>query len=101
MPDLPDLVDEFMKTLKIKGEVAVLNKPGAVLLNGYPGLVYAPAQHGPGIRTEDKGVPVSAICDDVVAGLTFEAIAAKHGTTVDHVADAIRYAEATGYVGEA
>jgi uncharacterized protein (DUF433 family) len=98
MPDATiDLIGELLKTLKVKGTAEVLHKPGAVRLDAYPLLVYAPSQHGPGVRTEDKGVEVSAIVDDLALGLGVDAVAAKHGTTEAHVEDAVKYAVATGY----
>jgi uncharacterized protein (DUF433 family) len=95
---MPDLVAEFLKTVKVSGEATVLHKPGSVRLDDYPKLAYAPAQHGPGVRTEDNGTPVADIAIEYAANPSAEAIAVKFGTTSDHVADAIRYAAAVKFV---
>jgi hypothetical protein len=94
------VAEAILKRVKVKGEASVLHKPGAVRLDGYPRLVYAPGQHGPGIRLEDGGATV----EDVIAAYreTPDAarVAAKLKTTPEHVADAVRYAAAVGYVEE-
>jgi uncharacterized protein (DUF433 family) len=95
---MSDLATEFLKTVKVKGEVSILHKPGAVKLDGYSLLAYAPGQYGPGVRTEDKGVPVADIATEFAVNPNAEAVAAKFGTTAAHVADAIRYAAAVGFV---
>jgi uncharacterized protein (DUF433 family) len=77
--------------------VAVLHKPGAVRLDGYPRLVFAPMEHGPGIRTEDNGTPVADIAAAVAETPDYEALAAKFQTTPEHVAEAVRYAVETGF----
>jgi uncharacterized protein (DUF433 family) len=94
------LVELLMKNVKISGTATCLHKPGVELLTGYPHLVFAPLQYGPGIRTENNGTPVAAIVDDVAAGLAYEAIAAKHGVTTAHIDDAVRYATKAGYCTE-
>lgn len=96
MPDI-DIIAEFMKTLKISGTAEVLHKPGAVKLDGFPLLVYAPAQHGPGVRTEDVGASVADIATEYAVNPSVGAVAAKHGTTAAHVVDALKYAEAVGF----
>jgi hypothetical protein len=85
-------------SIRFSGEATVLNKPGAVSLAGYPLLVYAPSQHGPGIRTEDNGTPVHDICVAFAEHPHPEAIAERFGTTPDHVAEAVRYAAEAGVV---
>ena len=99
MPDLSNLAAEILKTVKVKGTVEVLHKPGAVKLDGFPGLCYAPGQWGPGIRTENNGTPVADIATaySEMSGNT-DAVAAKFGVTVDHVVDAVKYAMQAGYL---
>jgi uncharacterized protein (DUF433 family) len=96
MPDI-DIIAEFMKTLKISGTAEVLHKPGAVKLDGFPLLAYAPAQHGPGVRTEDVGASVADIATEYAVNPSVGAVAAKYGTTEAHVVDALKYAEAVGF----
>lgn len=93
-----DVLDELLKQIKITGTATVLHKPGAVKLDGFPLLAFAPSQHGPGIRTEDKGVPVADIATEYAVNPDAEAVAAKFGTTAAHVAEAIRYAAAVKFV---
>lgn len=95
---MPDMIDEFLKSLKVTGQARVLHKPGAVRLDDYPRLVYALAQWGPGVRTEDKGVPVEDIARAVAGGASLDEAVAQFGTTPDHVADAVKYAQATGFL---
>lgn len=92
-----NFVDLILKTVKVSGDVEVLHKPGAVKLDGYPLLVFAPIEHGPGIRTEDNGTLVSDIATAAAESPDFGQLAAKFGTTEAHVADALKYAVATGY----
>lgn len=93
---MTNIVDLIVKKIKFTGNCACLHKPGAVRLDGYPLLVHAPSVHGPGIRTEDKGVKVEDIAAEFAVNPSHEAVAAKFGTTDAHVADAIRYAVAAG-----
>jgi uncharacterized protein (DUF433 family) len=97
MPDI-DIVAEFLKTVRIVGTANVLHKPGAVKLDGFPLLAFSPSQYGPGVRTEDRGVPVEAIATEYAANPDAEAVAAKFGTTAAHVADALKYAHAVNFV---
>jgi hypothetical protein len=92
-----NFLDLILKTVKVSGDVEVLHKPGAVKLDGYPLLTFAPLQHGAGIRTEDNGTPVSDIADAAAASPDLGTLAAKFGTSEAHVADALKYAVATGY----
>lgn len=95
MPGLD--LDDILKSLKITGEISVLNKPGAVNLGNYPHLAYAPSQWGPGVRTENNGTPVADIALAFSTHPNAEAVAAQFGVTVDHVNDALRYAAAVKY----
>lgn len=98
---MPNLADEFLKQLKVTGTATVLHKPGAVRLDGFPRLCYAPGQWGPGVRTEDNGTPVADIAAAFVeASGNADAVAARFATTPDHVADAVKYAAAAGFLGE-
>lgn len=73
----------------IQANFAVAHKPGAPRLDGFPLLAHAPAQWGPGVRTEDNGTPVAHIVA-AHAG-DFAATAARFGTTEQHVRQAIAY----------
>ena len=86
-----------LEDVKVTGTAAVLHAPGAVRLDDYPHLVFAPLQHGPGIRTEDNGTAVADIAAAAAETPDYAALAARFRTTADHVADAIRYALAAGY----
>jgi hypothetical protein len=99
---IPSPVDDFLRNLKVQGTVQVLNKPGAVKLDGFPRLAYAPGQWGPGVRTEDKGVPVAEIATAfATASGNPGAVAKQFNTTEAHVMDAVRYAEQAGFLGRA
>jgi uncharacterized protein (DUF433 family) len=95
--DAGPLFELILKQVKVSGDVAALHKPGAVRLDDYPRLVYAPGQHGPGIRTEDNGTPVEDVAGAVAETPDYAALAAKFQTTPEHVAEAVRYAVAAGY----
>jgi hypothetical protein len=84
--------------VKIAADATVLHKPGAVLLTGYPLLVYAPMQHGPGIRTENNGVPVADIAAEVAVNPDYVAVAAKFAVTVGHVEQAVDFAVKAGFL---
>ena len=77
--------------LTIAAVAEVTHKPGAVRLDGFPLLVYAPTQHGAGIRTEDHGIPVADIATKAAEVSDLAVLAAAFGTTVDHVSQAIEY----------
>lgn len=68
-------------------------------IHDYSLLVYAPAQYGVGVWTEDGKASVDQISAAIVELLTMEAVAARFGTTVDHVAQAVDYALKAGYLG--
>ena len=89
----PEIVID-LKELKLNLRAEVTHKPGAVRLDGYPLLVYAPAQHGPGIRTEDNGTPVADIAVAAAETPDYNVLARKFKTTPEHVEQAIRYAYA-------
>lgn len=91
---------DLTKLIRCEGKASVLHKPGAVRLDDYPRLVYAPGQHGPGIRTEDNGTAVEDIATAAAETPSYDALAARFNTTVDHVADAIRYAIDTGFAAQ-
>jgi hypothetical protein len=83
---LPDM--EFA----VRGEV--LHKPGAIRLDNYPLLVYAPTQWGEGIRTEDVGASVEDICLALSEGQGVHDVAKRFETTPAHVVQAAVYARA-------
>lgn len=70
---------------------------GNVNLSGYPGLTYAPSQHGEGIRLAHNGVPIEDVVshpDLVAAVLTLKARAEAHGIpNWRDVCDAVAYHE--------
>lgn len=78
----------------------LLDKPSLARLVGYPGLVHAPTQWGPGIRTEDGGISAASIVEAYAADPDETAVASALGTTPTHVADAVAYAVAVGYASE-
>lgn len=80
--------------LKIDMAFATAKKPGGVDLSGYPLLVYAPSQHGPGVRTEDIGVPVADIAAKAAEIPDYARLAGHFKTTPAHVEQAIAYAVA-------
>jgi hypothetical protein len=88
MPDLELDLEKIGATL----DLAVLHKPGAVRLDGYPLLAHAPAQWGPGVRTEDVGASVAEIAVAAAESPDHDALAARFGTTPAHIAEAVRYA---------
>lgn len=66
-------------------------------LAGYPHLVYATVQWGPGVQCASNGV--SAL--GVAYGTRFdpiEVVAATHDVTLHEIVDALRYARATGLI---
>lgn len=92
-------LDVDLPSLKFSARAEVLHKPGAVRLCHikYPHLVHAPDQWGSGIRTEDHGVEVRAICEAIAVNPDYAAVAAQLGTTPEHVRQAVAYAIETGY----
>lgn len=67
---------------------------GTVNLSGYPGLAYAPKQHGEGIRLAHNGKPVEEVAADpelAAAADVFAAHAARHGVSFGDMCDAVRY----------
>lgn len=99
---MADAEIDLSKLVTVAGSASVLHKPGAVRLDDYPKLVFAPTAYGPGIRTEDHGVKVEDIANAFaeMSG-NAEIVAERFGTTLEHVADAVRYAAATGYLATA
>lgn len=68
--------------------------PGSIDLAPYPGLTYAPAQHGPGIRFAHNGRRVEevAACDaGRAASVELGKIAAALGVSFTDVCDALKY----------
>jgi Pentapeptide repeats (8 copies) len=66
-------------------------------LSRYPNLTYSPVQHGSGVRTDMKGVPVDEIHASAVAsGLIDKLTVAcqEHGVDIHELCDAIRYSSA-------
>lgn len=63
-------------------------------LSGFPGLTYAPSQHGEGIRFAHNGTPIEDALghpDAKGAIATLDAIAEKLGVKLPDVCDAIGY----------
>lgn len=70
-------------------------------LSGFPGLTYAPQQHGEGIRFAHNGVPVEeALADPAMATAvaTLDGIAAKLGVKLPDVCDAVGHARTNGVI---
>jgi uncharacterized protein (DUF433 family) len=77
-------------------QFAVTHVPGAIRLDGFPLLVHAPAQHGPGIRTEDRGIPVADIVAAAAEQSDHDALAEHFETTAAHVRQALAYSLVAG-----
>lgn len=65
-------------------------------LTGYPLLVYAPSQHGPGVRLNDNLALVTDIADAYAMESSIHGLAHLFGTTEAHIRQALAYAAATG-----
>jgi|SRR5271157_1378994 len=70
-------------------------------LDAFPLLAWMVShpRHGSKVFTEDGAASVEAIALDVAAMPSYEALAARHGTTAEHVRQAIEYALAAGFLG--
>lgn len=91
-------IQDIIKSVAVTGSATVLHKPGAVRLDDYPLLVFAPIQWGQGVRTENNGTPVADIAVAFAeVGGTYAAMAERFGVTEDHVHQALKYALATGF----
>lgn len=89
--DIP--LDQF----RFDGRATVLHKPGAVRLDAYPLLCYAPGQWGPGIRVASNGAEVADICAALAESAgNAAAVADRFGVTADEVYQAARYALESG-----
>jgi len=69
-------------------------------LYGFPLLgwmVWHPT-HGNKVFTEDGAASVESIALDTVTIPNYEALAAKHGTTTEHIRQAIEYAVKSGFL---
>lgn len=73
--------------VRIAAEVSVVNKPGSLELRKYPLLVLLGGR--PGIRTEDNHTLISDIAKEIAVNPSFESVAAKFGTTTEHVRQAV------------
>jgi hypothetical protein len=97
----PPSLNVDLESVKLAGSAEVLHRPGAVRLDEFPGLVFAPAQHGPGIRTEDSGASVEAICMAAAVateqGQDLDAIADRFRTSPEYVRQAIEYGSRIGF----
>src|SRR5271157_3556637 len=56
-------------------------------------------RHGSKVFTEDGAASVETIALQVSTTPSYEALAAKHGTTAEHVRQAIEYALASKFLG--
>jgi hypothetical protein len=56
-------------------------------------------RHESKVFTEDQAASVEAIAIDAATTPSYEALAAKHGTTAEHVRQAINYALAAKFLG--
>lgn len=98
MPDAkPEAQPAFnidLSKVKVSVNASVTHKPGSVRLDGYPLLVYAPSQHGPGIWLEDGSASVADVVSAVSETPDYDALASKFKTSGDHVRQAVAYAVA-------
>lgn len=71
-------------------------------LDGFPKLVWMVSHpvHGSRVFTEDQAASVEQIALAACETPSFDAIAARFGTTHEHVSQAIAYALKAGYLGD-
>jgi len=71
-------------------------------LDAFPLLAWMVShpRHGSKVFTEDGAASVEAIALDAATTPSYEALAAKHGTTAEHVRQAIEYAVTAHFLGE-
>ncbi len=93
-------MDIDLDQLKASLTFKVGHKPGVERLDRWPLLVHAPSQWGPGVRTEDHGIPVEDLAAAVAESPDYARIAHAFGTTADHVAQAVDYVIARAPVPE-
>ena len=73
----------------------VTHQPGAIRLDGYPCLVYAPKQLGPGVRLNDTHMEVEEIYHVYLSGEPIPDPARQYQTDERHIHEAIAYARAS------
>lgn len=82
--------------------VATATAPAdSVDLARYPGLTYAPAQHGEGIRFAHNGRPVEAVAASEAgraAVAHLDSVGAALGVSLAEVCDAIKYLRSRGMI---
>ena len=105
------ITEDDLKHLAVCITASTTHKLGAVRLDEFPLLVYSPMQeshnhpdfskphdplvHGNVIRTEDHGIPVSAIAAKAAEVQDYEQLAKTFSTTHEHIRQAIAYAVQT------
>lgn len=88
-------------SVQILLEGSVAHKPGAVLLNNYPGLVYAPQQHGDFVAFAHNGKPVDDVKSHTAMAFAISAIldmARDLGVSFGDVCDALKYLRDCGKI---
>jgi len=93
----------ILSTLKCEGEASCV---GGIFpphnMGKWPLLawgVYHPT-FGTKVFTQDQAASVEAIALDAATTPSYEALAAKHGTTAEHVRQAIEFALAAGFLSQ-
>ena len=86
-----------LENITVDMVASVTHKPGAIQLGAFPLLVYAPAQHGPGIRL-DNGESVEEIFKAAKAGKTLADLSRQFKTTELHIKQAIAYVTTMGHM---
>jgi len=89
-------------TLKCVGTASCLGgKHPDPPLDAFPLLAWMVShpRHGSKVFTEDGTASVEAIALDASTTSSYEALAAQHGTTPEHVRQAIEYALAAKFLG--
>lgn len=78
-------------TTKKVALATVEHKPGALRLDLYPLLVYAPKQWGEGVRVASNGARATEIAETLAAAGPAEAVARHFGVTLEELGQAARY----------
>jgi hypothetical protein len=100
--------DDDLKHLAVNCTIECTHKLGAVRLDSFPLLVFAPMQeshdhpdfsaahnplvHGNAVRTEDRGILVSDIVVKAATMPDYQQLADYFGTSTEHIHQVIDYA---------
>ena len=87
-------IAESSVVAKLNGACTGGNGPD---LTGYPHLVYAPAQWGPGVRVASNGADVQRVAW-ATADYPIERVTDEYGVSFNEATEALRYARANGLI---